>query len=79
MPKPENRDLPTTRTPPSGGISNEEFDRGDGKAREPPPHPKTSGAPAEKEDTSRGTAANRNREGPRQAGTTPRPTDKPIS
>lgn len=39
--------------------------------------PKTSGASA-KPDTSRSSVANRNTEGPRQAGTTPRPMDKPI-
>lgn len=43
-----------------------------------PVAPKTSGAPEPEPDTSRSPVANRNQEGPRQAGTTPRPTDKPI-
>lgn len=39
--------------------------------------PKTSGAPEGEADTSKSPVANRNK-GPRQAGVTPRPTDKPI-
>jgi len=42
-----------------------------------PAVPKTSGAPADEPDTSRSPVANRNSEGPRQAGVSPRPTDKP--
>lgn len=53
--------------------------KGKTPCEEPAPvAPKTSGAPENGPDTSRSTAANRNPEGPRQAGTTPRPTDKPI-
>jgi hypothetical protein len=40
--------------------------------------PKTSSTPKEDADTSKSPVANRNAEGPRQAGPTPRPTDKPI-
>lgn len=43
-----------------------------------PAAPKTSGAAVETDDTSRSPVANRNEEGPRHAGATPRPTDKPI-
>lgn len=43
-----------------------------------PPVPKTSGGPKPQPDTSKSPVANRNTEGPRQAGTSPRPTDKPI-
>jgi hypothetical protein len=42
-----------------------------------PAHPDTSGAPKPAPDTSRSTAGNRNPTGPREAGKTPRPTDKP--
>lgn len=40
--------------------------------------PKTSGAAREAPDTSRSPVTNRNAEGLRHAGATPRPTDKPI-
>lgn len=40
--------------------------------------PKTAGAAAPDADTSKSPLANRNLEGGRKAGTTPRPTDKPI-
>jgi len=75
MPNPGTSNTPPTRTPTTGGISDEEFDRGTGKDRQPLPNPKTSGAPAPGQDTSRSPVANRNREGPRQAGMTPRPKD----
>jgi hypothetical protein len=78
MPDPNNTNTPPTRTPTTGGLSNEEFDRGTGKGRQPPPNPKTSGAAAPGPDTSRSPVANRNREGPRQAGATPRPKSNPI-
>ena len=40
--------------------------------------PKTAGAPKPAADTSRSPVANRDVAGPRKAGTTPRPTAKPI-
>lgn len=40
--------------------------------------PKTSGAAPPAADTSKSTAGNRD-PGPRKAGATPRPTDKPIT
>jgi len=78
MSKPDNSNSPPTRTPTTGGVSNEEFDRGTGKDRQPPPNPKMSGAPAPGPDTSRSPVVNRDREGPRQAGATPRPKENPV-
>lgn len=43
-----------------------------------PVAPKTSGAPVEGKEPLVNPAADRNTEGARQAGVTPRPTDKPI-
>jgi hypothetical protein len=43
-----------------------------------PTAPKTSGASTPAPDTSKSPVANRDLDGPRKAGTTPRPTDKPI-
>jgi hypothetical protein len=40
--------------------------------------PKTAGAPVPATDTSKSRVANRDLEGPRKAGTTPRPTTKPM-
>jgi hypothetical protein len=41
--------------------------------------PKTAGASKPAPDTSRNPVANRDRNGPRRAGTTPRPTHKPLA
>ena len=62
-------------------VAGTEIERKDftGKDKEETPvAPKTSGAPTKENDTSRSAVANRNEEGPGQAGTTPRHTDKPI-
>jgi hypothetical protein len=47
------------------------------EAREPRANPMSGGAAVEP-DPLRDPIANRNTEGPRQAGVTPRPTDKPT-
>ncbi|HEV2898520.1 MAG TPA: hypothetical protein VGX71_11935 [Pseudaminobacter sp.] len=47
------------------------------EAKEPRMKPMSGGA-APEPDPLRNPVANRNTEGPRQAGVTPRPTDKPI-
>lgn len=41
--------------------------------------PKTSGVAEPGSDTSKSPVANRDIEGPRKAGTTPRPTDRPVA
>ncbi len=46
--------------------------------RDAPTAPKTSGASTPAPDTSKSPVANRDLDGPRKAGTTPRPTNKPI-
>jgi hypothetical protein len=46
--------------------------------RDAPTAPKTSGASTPTPDTSKSPVANRDLDGLRKAGTTPRPTDKPI-
>lgn len=43
------------------------------------PTPKTSGAPERGKEPLVNPDADRNTEGPREAGATPRPTDKPIT
>lgn len=56
--------------------------RGDQKdplRNEAPKAPRTAGAPKPGPDTSKSPVANRDLEGPRKAGTTPRPTSKPIA
>lgn len=53
--------------------------KGKTPGEEPAPvAPRTSGAPIDDTDTSRSPVANRDTEGHRKAGTTPRPTEKPI-
>lgn len=47
-------------------------------SKDTPVVPKTSGAAKPADGTAKNPVADRN-PGPRQAGTTPRPTDKPIS
>jgi hypothetical protein len=46
--------------------------------RDAPTAPETSGASTLAPDTSKSPVANRDLDGPRKAGTTPRPTDKPT-
>ena len=68
---------PPVRSPDSGGARTDKRDIAGNDHREAPVAPKTSGASGE-EDTSKSPVANRDAEGPRKAGVTPRPTDKPI-
>jgi hypothetical protein len=66
---------PAVRSPDSDHLS-DEANRAK-KAREPRVKPVSGGAAAEP-DPLRNPIANRNTEGPRHAGVTPRPTDKPV-
>lgn len=50
----------------------------DGDRNDEPAPPKTAGAPQPAPDTSKSPLANRDLEGHRKAGATPRPTGKPI-
>lgn len=77
-----NRAGAEARTPPlrqsqTEGMKDAErgSDRAGGRERTVP---HTSGEPQPAPDTSKSPLANRNVEGPRQAGATPRPTDKPL-
>lgn len=66
---------PTVQSPNRDELS-DETNRGE-EAREPCVKPMSGGA-APKPDPLRNPVANRNTEGPRQAGVTPRPTDRPV-
>lgn len=68
--------IPPVRIPDDAGTSTSKRDIAGGDARQAPAPPETSGRSPE-EDTGN-AMANRDREGPRQAGATPRPSDKPI-
>jgi hypothetical protein len=74
-PKPETKSNPAVQSPDSRQISDEK-NRGE-EAREPGVKPMSAGAAAEP-DPLRSPSANRNTEGPRHTGVTPRPTDKPV-
>lgn len=69
IPEPEGSGVPEKDE--SANIIDRENTQ-DGKA------PKTSGAPKRGKEPLPNPIADRNTEGPREAGTTPRPTDKPI-
>jgi hypothetical protein len=60
------------------GIIREAEPTGTEIERKRPAVLKTSGAAPEAVDTSRSPVANRDPAGPRKAGRTPRPTEKPI-
>jgi hypothetical protein len=68
-------DKPAVLKPDSNQLS-DETSRGE-EAREPRIKPMSGGAAPEPDPLSN-PVANRNTNGPRQAGVTPRPTDKPI-
>lgn len=72
-------DIPAMRSPEADGLNTSEepdaLGRDRGKA---PSAPKTAGAAMPGPDTSKSPIANRDLDGRRQAGTTPRPTEKPL-
>lgn len=72
-----NTNIPPVRSPDDAGTRTQKRDSAGNDERQAPAAPKTSGA-APEEDTSKSNVANRDTEGPRKAGFTPRPTDKPI-
>jgi len=87
MPNPDRRPLPTeppdSRSAGKPPITEPEPERLPDEAPEPNPDendgvPKTAGAPADPGDTSRSRVANRDADGPRKAGATPRPTLSPL-
>jgi hypothetical protein len=67
------------RTPEAPGIRKDRRDMQRKDGGQAPTVPKTAGAPKPKPDTSKSPVANRDMEGQRKAGSTPRPTDKPIT
>jgi hypothetical protein len=72
----ENASFGTTVGP---GITIPDIRSADaGELTDEPDPPKTAGAPEPPPDTSKSRVANRDREGPRKAGTSPRPTGKPL-
>lgn len=73
-----NTNTPPVRSPDDGGTRTEKRDLAGNDKRQAPAALKTSGASSEARDTSKSDVANRDIEGPRKAGLTPRPTDKPI-
>lgn len=68
-------DIPAIRSADDAGLGTEVRQ----KEETSPAVPRTAGAPEAGPDTSRSRVANRDTEGPRKAGTTPRPTDKPVT
>jgi hypothetical protein len=72
-PKPAATSKPAVKSPDSNQLIDETI-RGE-EAREPRVKPMSGGAAAEP-DPLRNPSANRNTEGPRHAGATPRPTGK---
>ena len=77
MPKNQS-DTPPVRKPEANGARVEQRDLADADGTQSPAHPRTSGAADTSGDPLRNPVANRDPAGPRKAGATPRPTDKPI-
>jgi hypothetical protein len=75
----EGAAIPDIRAADPGGLTDEQRDPTRADGNEAPTVPKTSGAARPAPDTSKSRVANRDTEGPRKAGATPRPTRKPIS
>jgi hypothetical protein len=80
MPKPKDAHTPNVRGPAGRGVpeKDESADLVNDERSEAPHAPKTSGAPKRGKEPLVNPTADRNKEGPRMSGTTPRPTDKPI-
>ena len=78
---PTNPDTPPVRSPDKGGVPNEVTTPAGDDSAEAPPAPRTSGGSAPHGEAFPNPVANRNTGktgAPRQAGVTPRPTDKPL-
>ena len=75
----KNTSQPATRSPNAGGLPHPNRDAMDSDSGARPATPKTAGG-AEEQSTSPldSKVANRNAGRKREAGTTPRPTDKPL-
>jgi hypothetical protein len=69
---------PDIRSADPNGMRHEKRQATSDGRSEGPVAPRTGGVPKPEPDTSRSRVANRDVEGPRKAGTTPRPTDKPL-
>ena len=70
--------IPDIRSADPPGLSGQQADSVETVRSSAPTAPKTAGAAKPAADTSRSPVANRDTAGPRKAGTTPRPTDKPV-
>jgi hypothetical protein len=70
---------PRVEKPSTGGMRDETLDPIGDDSQNAPRAPKTSGAVRKGKEPLVNPAADRNVEGSRQAGMTPRPTDKPIA
>ncbi|WP_152529529.1 hypothetical protein [Aliihoeflea sp. 2WW] len=76
---PDNANTPPVRDTGATGVpENDKRDLIDDEHSQAAQAPKTSGAPERGKEPLTNKLADRNTEGPREAGTTPRPTDKPI-
>ncbi|GHC79492.1 hypothetical protein [Limoniibacter endophyticus] len=74
-----NQNTPPTRGPGAAGVpESDERDTTDTERAEDSPAPKTSGAAPQGKEPLPNPIADRNPQGPREAGITPRPTDKPV-
>jgi len=81
--KPEPDDAPTwsppVEEPETEGLPDEKRDPNPDENRDPPVHAKTSGAADKSKDPLPDPFDKRKSDAPREAGVTPRPTDKPIT
>ena len=73
-----NENTPPVRTPAADGARTQQRDITGNDERQAPKVPKTSGAPEKGKEPLANPISDRNTEGPREGGVTPRPTDKPI-
>ncbi|MGN6549296.1 MAG: hypothetical protein ACTHJ3_05325 [Pararhizobium sp.] len=80
MPKPTDMHTPSVREADGRGVpeKDDSAEIGNREHDQAPTAPKTSGAPPRGKEPLPNPAADRNVDGPRVAGTTPRPPGKPI-
>ena len=80
MPKPTDTHTPNVREADGRGVPEKDnsADILNDERSQRPTAPKTSGAPNRGKEPLVNPTADRDKEGPRMPGTTPRPTDKPI-
>ncbi|ESZ39628.1 hypothetical protein X732_14840 [Mesorhizobium sp. L2C066B000] len=69
---------PSVRSPEAAGLPHPRRDAEDSDSGAKPTAPKTAGAQQASRSPLDSRVANRNAGRPRQAGTTPRPTDEPL-